>query len=415
MGNLIQFFSAVAPVGSQFWILCELDIEQRQRDLRLCGWEHNHRVNVVHSVGLCRRKVLAQDIITRRKIDRKEVTTRATSSSIVPEDLDDGPSSGRRNMFKSVKISKASSSHSGHSRNRSMNNSPALDAFQSTDGEYASAAASSSAAAAVASALRGTVGQDKNNVSSKSGLVESGIARSRSANGDDMARKRSTPNIGLARARSQKFLGAKNVTECSAPRGVIVGEIVDSRSRAMLSMVNSIDAVVASSELISKAVAMVSEDSSVNRVLNTLFDPYDSEITLEGVERYINVGANERVSFFELMARGRRLGTIVLGYLEREIVPHSEADSSNSTTIRYVDVALNPENKDVRRGWHVDDLLIVLTPGASEAGSAAEEPSEFLTDIEQVKTLDITREFSWDYDANDNTAAKARVRFSNHE
>lgn len=409
MGNLLQVFSAVAPVGSEFWILCELDVEQRQSELRLRGWENNNRVKVVHRVGSCRRNVLAQlplesftsvivggaeafgqakwyspksaestvpggkpeaggpdarvitvvmmiqDIVSRRNIvDGKEFGARPPSSSIVPDEFDDlgPPASTSRGAVSSLLGQSAASSYS------------------------------------------------------------SGMGRSQSmAGGEDVTRKRST-HLGLARARSQKFLGAKNTNECTAPRGVIVGEIVDSRSRAMLSMVNSIDAVVASSELISKAVAMVSEDSSVNRVLNTLFDPYDSEITLEGVERYINVEANERISFFEMMARGRRLGTIVLGYLEREIVPPEVGDQSAST-IRYIDVALNPPNKDVRRGWHMDDLLIVLTPGATEAGSGGAEPSEFLADIEQVKTLDMTKDFSWD-DELQAPGSKAKVRFHSH-
>lgn len=417
MGNLLQVFSAVAPVGSEFWILCELDVEQRQSELRLRGWEHNSRVKVVHRVGACRRNVLAQlplesftsvivggaeafgqakwyspkspesnvppggkpeaggpdarvitvvmmiqDIVSRRNItDGKECVSRG-GSSIVPDEFDD--------------MSSPSSSSSSR---------------------------------------RGVIDPSTDDDGSSSSTNNNGMGRSQSIGGEDVSRKRST-SLGLARARSQKFLGAKNTTECTAPRGVIVGEIVDSRSRAMLSMVNSIDAVVASSELISKAVAMVSEDSSVNRVLNTLFDPYDSEITLEGVERYISAEANERLSFFEMMARGRRLGTIVLGYLERELLPPDVVSDSNSSTIRYIDVALNPPNKDVRRGWHVDDLLIVLTPGAPETTSQNEdrsEPNEFLADIENVKTLDITKELSWDEELQA-PGSKARVRFSSH-
>lgn len=374
MGNLLQVFSAVAPVGSEFWILSQLNVEQRQSELRLRGWENNHRVKVVHRVGACRRNVLAQ------------LPLESFTSVIVGG----AEASGQAKWFL-----------------------PKATGESTVPGGKPEAGGPDARVITVVMMIQDIVSR-RNIIEGKeftSRGVSSFFARDGHGDqhkGDDISRIRSN-HTGLARARSQKFLGAKNMTECTAPRGVIVGEIVDSRSRAMLSMVNSIDAVVASSELISKAVAMVSEDSSVNRVLNTLFDPYDSEITLEGVQRYIDLDSNERVSFFEMMARGRRLGTIVLGYLERELV---SSESDNSTTIRYTNVALNPANKDIRRGWHPDDLLIVLTPAMSDTRSdeGESEPSEFLADVEDVKTMDMTREFSWDC-----VTSKARVRFSSHE
>lgn len=376
MGNLLQVFSAVAPVGSEFWILCELNIEQRQSELRLRGWENNNRVRVIHRVGACRRNVLAQ------------LPLESFTSVIVGG----AEASGTAKWFY-----------------------PKLIGESTVPGHKPEAGGPDARVITVVMMIQDIVSR-RNVVDAREfpgkGTYSFTAETTAERKGVDVSRIRSN-HQSLARARSQKFLGAKNLTECTAPRGVIVGEIVDSRSRAMLSMVNSIDAVVASSELISKAVAMVSEDSSVNRVLNTLFDPYDSEITLEGVERYIDLDANERVSFFEMMARGRRLGTIVLGYLERELVP---AESSDQTcTIRYTDVALNPPQKDIRRGWHPDDLLIVLTPATSSIGSGAgSEPSEFLADIEDVKAMDMTKEFSWDHEPQ-SYGSRARVRFSSHE
>lgn len=371
MGNLLQVFSAVAPIGSEFWILCELSVEQRQSELRLRGWESNSRVRVVHRVGSCRRNVLAQ------------LPLEAFTSVIVG-----GAELDEKSQIDSKPMGDAGS-----------------------PGKSEVAGGPDARVITVVMMIQDIV--SRRNVESKDGgsfhcnsfLPDDFDARRREESRDSITHTRSQ-STGLSRARSQKFLGAKNTTECTAPRGVIVGEIVDSRSRAMLSMVNSIDAVVASSELISKAVAMVSEDSSVNRVLNTLFDPYDSEITLEGVERYIDLASNERVSFFELMARGRQLGTIVMGYLMRELVP-SEQDQTR--TIRYTDVALNPENKDVRRGWHQDDLLIVLTPATSDSSALEGTPSEFLDDIGEVKKLDMTREFSWDDEPQG--MKRGRVRF----
>lgn len=374
MGNLLQVFSAVAPIGSEFWILNELPIDQRESELRLRGFESSGRVKVIHRVGACRRNVLAQ----------------------LPLE-----------SFSSVIVGGAESGHS-KAQNRSKSS---LDTGTSGKSEVIGEA--DARVINVVMMIQDIT--NRRNPESK-GVDSMQIKQNNASRNKHTDEPRSSTfrtfgvagkavSQGLGRARSQRFLGAKTAPEPTAPRGVIVGEILDSRSRAMLSMVNSIDAVVASSELISKAVAMVSEDGSVNKVLNTLFDPFDSEITLESVDAYVDISSNERVSFFELMARGRDVGTIVMGYFVREVI---SSDSEQPSTIRYTDVALNPANKDLRRGWHSDDLLIVLTPGTSESSSIA--PSDFLTDITDIRTVDMTREFSWT-DESVSMTRRSKVRF----
>lgn len=373
MGSLLQVWSAVAPPGSEFWILSELSIEQRESELQLRGWECSSRVKVIHRVGACRRNILAQ------------LPLESFSSVIVG-------------------ASGSGSSHLGSSH-RSKGSSE-----QSTGGKSEVIGDADARVITVVMMIQ-DITTRRNNAASHDNEFSNVTASRRdecqdSRNGG--LKSFSSMRQGLSRARSQRFLGSKPTVEHNASRGVIVGEIVDSRSRAMLSVVNSIDAVVASSELISKAVAMVSEDGSVNRFLNTLFDPYDSEITLESVDAYVDLASSEKVSFFELIARGRNVGTIVMGYLEREIV---QSNSDETTTIRYTKVALNPGNKDLRRRWHSDDLLIVLTPGTSDESVA---PSDFMSDVADVRTMDFTREISWNQNEGADTFSlgkRSKVRF----
>lgn len=378
MGNMLQVFSAVAPLGSEFWILSEMPVEQRESELRLRGWENNtSKVKVVHHVGACRRNVLAQ-------LPLESFTSVIVGGSDLPS------------------VSKA------RTNAKRSSDSNLLGKSGNADGADARVI---TVVMMIQDIITRRSTENKNTETHSSRKLNLQMGKNadgpRSFSHNTLTNTGKGVSSGLARAKSQRFLGSKNPVESSATRGVIVGEIVDSRSRAMLSMVNAIDAVVASSELISKAVAMVSEDRSVNRVLNTLFDPYDSEITLESVETYVEVSSNERVSFFELMARGRDVGTIVMGYLVREVV-QSETDSQ--TMVRYTDVMLNPPNKDVRRGWHPDDLLIVLTPGTDETSSLA--PSDFLTDVTELRAMDdITMEVSWQDSALSVGRRPARVRF----
>lgn len=356
MSNLLQVFSALAPSDSEFWILCEVPIKQRQTELRLRGWESNNRIKVIHRVGSCRRNVLAPLPLES-----------FTSVIIGSEDSE-------------VSVMK----HAAKANNESSSFERKTEATGGPDARVIT----------VVMMIQDIINRRNVEIKDESIRVTSGPAEDfdETRPSDETFPRSGT---GLQRARSQKFIGSRHINENRTQRGVIVGEILDSRSRAMLSMVNAIDAVVASSELISKAVAMVSEDSSVNQELNMLFDPYDSEITLEGVQRYVDVARNERVCFFELMARGRQLGTIVMGFLERELV---KSDNDEQGTIRYTEVTLNPKDKDLRRSWHPDDLLIVLTQGTSKrASSRTDGPSDFLDDdIEDVRMLDITRELSWE-------------------
>lgn len=397
MGNLLQVYSAVAPPGSEFWILSEHSVEERESELQLRGWDCNNRVKVVHRVGACRRNVLAR------------LPLESFSSVIV------GASELGSSHMRSSTRSKGSSEHHTPGKNsevvgdadarvitvvmmiqditkrRNMDTvfDDEFDQFSARNADRDEFLSTPVSAHRKQEHVGGWT--------PKSGMCKpsaSPFSRSPSLGGCMFS--------GLSRARSQRFLGSKAKPDNSQTRGVIVGEIVDSRSRAMLSVVNSIDAVVASSELISKAVAMVSEDSSVNQVLNTLFDPYDSEITLESVEGYVDLARKERVSFFELMARGRQFGTIVLGYLERELVEGSPEEGS---TIRYTDVKLNPAKKDLRRNWHPDDLLIVLTPGASESSMT---PSEQLTDFSLANA---EKDLSWNGSETLSLVKRNKVRF----
>eukprot|EP00178_Gracilaria_changii_P000098 TRINITY_DN100_c0_g1_i1.p1 TRINITY_DN100_c0_g1~~TRINITY_DN100_c0_g1_i1.p1 ORF type:complete len:517 (-),score=61.10 TRINITY_DN100_c0_g1_i1:637-2187(-) len=376
MGNLLQVFSAVAPLGSEFWILSEMSTEQRESELRLRGWENTGcKVKVVHHVGACRRNVLAQ----------------------LPLE-----------SFTSVIVGGSDSSSISKIRDNAKASSEANAIGKSGDGADARVI---TVVMMIQDIITRRNAENKYNetLSSKRFNLHLGkqFEDPRSLKQAALTRVgKGVPN-GLARAKSQKFLGSRNTTDASGPMGVIVGEIVDSRSRAMLSMVNSIDAVVASSELISKAVAMVSEDRSVNRVLNTLFDPYDSEITLESVETYVDISSNERVSFFELMARGRDVGTIVMGYLAREI---HQGENDTQSMVRYTDVILNPSNKDIRKSWHRDDLLIVLTPGTDDTSSLA--PSDFLTDVTDLRPMeDVQMDAPWHESTPSCSRRGPRVRF----
>lgn len=335
MGALLQVFCAVAPPGSEFWILSELDLPARQKELKMQGFDASiaeSKMQVVHRVGSCRRKAL------------ERLPLESFTGIIVGEE---SPSPERESR-EANNISESMADADARVIAAVMMIQDLITKRESKSFQDGESPSSRKAPHVFSSSSEGSEAPE-------------------------------APSPEILRQSSMVF-GPERVQSISR-RCVIVGEIVDSRSRAMLGMVNAIDAVVASNELVSKAIAMVSEDASVNKVLSNLFDPYGSEITLERVKTYVDVDNEEEVSFFELMIRGREYGTIVLGHLERE----EEApgfEPVDHGTIKYTGVTLNPPDKALRRKWHPDDLLIVLISMDAKEDVVEEEMEEVPETIE---------------------------------
>mmetsp|Transcript_2180 Transcript_2180/g.6488 ORF Transcript_2180/g.6488 Transcript_2180/m.6488 type:complete len:752 (+) Transcript_2180:101-2356(+) len=143
----------------------------------------------------------------------------------------------------------------------------------------------------------------------------------------------------------QDILQAKFVKDV-----VIVGEIHDPRSKRMILDSQMADALIATNDLISKSLAMVSEDSSVNRVLEDLFSAKGNEVQVVKAALYVEGG--ERLSFLQLLQRTRSTRSIAIGY-------HREGGM----------LVLNPADKLVPLVWGVKDRIVTLT--LSEPSSQA--------------------------------------------
>ena len=141
-----------------------------------------------------------------------------------------------------------------------------------------------------------------------------------------------------ARRKSVWAEEMRNMTkEC-----VVISEILDSRTRQLIQETGISDYVL-SNELVSMALAMVSENKSVNTILNEMFQEEGSELYLRPASLYMH--ENEEASFFDVMARARERENpeIIIGYqLEGE------------------EVVLNPEEKTEPRIWTSGDFLVVL-------------------------------------------------------
>ena len=141
---------------------------------------------------------------------------------------------------------------------------------------------------------------------------------------------------GVLKGETRSIEGDKS------PRTSIISEILDSRTKQLVQS-GSVSDFVASNELISKALAMVAERQEVARVLQELLSAVGCEVYLRSVSRFCK--ENEELSFYDLMARGRQKGEIIIGY------QRAECDDV---------VALNPDDKGKTMTWSSKDLIITI-------------------------------------------------------
>ncbi|WMV18874.1 hypothetical protein MTR67_012259 [Solanum verrucosum] len=127
----------------------------------------------------------------------------------------------------------------------------------------------------------------------------------------------------------------------ASDKSVIISEILDPRTKNLLSM-SKISDYVLSNELVSMALAMVAEDRQINDVLEELFAEEGNEMQIRGAALYLC--DSEELSFYEVLLRARQRREIVIGYRL------ANADKA----------VINPPAKTERRKWSVKDVFVVI-------------------------------------------------------
>ncbi|XP_010650720.1 ion channel CASTOR isoform X2 [Vitis vinifera] len=127
----------------------------------------------------------------------------------------------------------------------------------------------------------------------------------------------------------------------ASDKSVIISEILDPRTKNLLSM-SKISDYVLSNELVSMALAMVAEDRQINDVLEELFAEEGNEMQIRQANLYLREG--EELSFYEIILRARQRREIVIGYRQ----------SSAERAI------INPPAKNEKQRWSLKDVFVVI-------------------------------------------------------
>jgi len=124
---------------------------------------------------------------------------------------------------------------------------------------------------------------------------------------------------------------------------MMLSEVLDPRTRSLINLA-SISNYVMSNDLISSALAQVSENRHMNKIISELLSAEGNECYMKSARVYAL--ANEELSFWQIMARARHLAHIAIGY--------RLFDTQDVAPI------LNPSNRDVKRKWHENDIIVVI-------------------------------------------------------
>ncbi|CAH1441277.1 unnamed protein product [Lactuca virosa] len=127
----------------------------------------------------------------------------------------------------------------------------------------------------------------------------------------------------------------------ASDKSVIISEILDPRTKNLLSM-SRISDYVLSNELVSMALAMVAEDRQINDVLEELFAEEGNEMHIRQADLYIKEG--EELSFYEILLRARQRREIVIGYRLGNVEK----------------AVINPPGKMEKRRWSLKDVFVVI-------------------------------------------------------
>jgi len=142
--------------------------------------------------------------------------------------------------------------------------------------------------------------------------------------------------------RRNKELSKEEVGE------LIFSEVLDPQTRSLIQLAN-ISNYVMSNDLISSVLAQVSENRSMNGILQYLMAADGSEVYLKSARLYAMEG--EEVNYWGIMSRARSMGQCAIGYRKFGAEPHG-----------YFEVAhqLNPSDRDDRQTWNEQDQIIVI-------------------------------------------------------
>ncbi|GAQ84141.1 ion channel DMI1 chloroplast precursor [Klebsormidium nitens] len=336
MDDMIQVLESFLPIGSELWLFSEVPVEDREERLKEGGLDPATLKNVtlVHQKG---------NPVNRRHLETLPMEDFDSVLILADEDLEDSVTAADSRSLATLLLIRDIQSRrlpkdlarfkaDQHKQRRQIAEKALLRARSGS---------SSSSSIAVPSPiapleLSADSASSADSAQPLSPLYPESFVKAVEP------KKRSSKLSKREEGHSDQDSWIGKIQQASA-RSIVISEILDSRTKDLVSVAQISDYVL-SNELVSMALAMVSEDQQINRVLDELFDEEGNELYIRPSFFYLREDGEE-LTFYQLMARARQLNEIMFGY------KLASADKA----------MLNPPDKDKPRKWSFKDTFVTIS------------------------------------------------------
>jgi hypothetical protein len=142
-----------------------------------------------------------------------------------------------------------------------------------------------------------------------------------------------------------------------------ISEILDIRTAKQMHLISK--GYVMSNHLVASYLAMVSEDRNVNEIYRELLSRRGSEVQIKKIGDYVRINEDDVFSFWEIFQLARKSKDLLIGYIKyhggeqpKELKRGLLLEGSDA---EQYEILLNPQDKDIRRHWHPEDRVILIT------------------------------------------------------
>lgn len=148
---------------------------------------------------------------------------------------------------------------------------------------------------------------------------------------------------------TKQYTHQKIINPNAKPPCLPVSEILDTRTKSLLKVVEGKMGYIMSNQIISAVMAQVSEEKDINVVLRELLTAEGSETFIRPISRFVDLSKENHLSFWDVSLRCRQRREVAIGYKPKGM------DFKDAAKL-----IINPTEKGVEREWVEGDVVITF-------------------------------------------------------
>jgi Trk K+ transport system NAD-binding subunit len=148
---------------------------------------------------------------------------------------------------------------------------------------------------------------------------------------------------------TKQYEAQKTIDPNTKPPCLPVSEILDTRTKSLLKVVEGKMGYIMSNQIISAVMAQVSEEKDINVVLREILTAEGSETFIRPISRFVDLSKESNLSFWDVALRARQRREVAIGYKPQDMDFKEAAH-----------LVINPPDKGVVRKWSRGDVVVTF-------------------------------------------------------